>query len=112
MGRLLSDEPQLFHLFCQTLSDLLIVGIYRPVPRHHDNVVAQHIALLRQAVGLPDAAANTVAYHGMAKLCSSSQAKTIVWQAVFAAIDHKTPTGRELPLLVQPAEQMILFKGT
>lgn len=96
----------------KALSNLLIAGIHRTMPRHNNNVIAQHIGLLRQAVGLPDAAANTVAYHGVTELCAGSQAKPVIGKPVFPAIDHHAVTGSGFPLLVQSTEQMILFKGT
>ena len=112
MDLLLSDEPQLIHLFLKALGNLMIVCVYRPMPRYHHNVVAQQIGFLRQAISLPDAAADAVSYHGMTELCAGGQTKPVIGKPVFPAINHQAVTGSRFSLLVQPAEQVILFKGS
>ena len=109
MGLLLSDEAQLLKLGQKTILNFPEVSLRGPVPCNNDNIIAQGIGRLRQAVSLPDAAADAISYHGVAELCTGGETEAVVVQAVFAAIDHKTPSGGTLALLVQASEQMILF---
>jgi hypothetical protein len=109
MRFLLPDETQLVKLLDEAVLEFLKVCIHCPMASHHNDVVAQGIGRLRKAVCLPDPAANAVTHHGMAELRTSGQSQTVVAKAVFPAIDHKAASRGRLPLLIQSAEQMILF---
>jgi hypothetical protein len=109
MGFLLPDEAQLVKLLEKAILDLLKARLHRSMAGHHNDVIAQNKGRLRKAVCLPDPAANAVAYHGMAELCTGGQSQTVIAKAIFSAIYHKTASGGRLSLLVQSAEQMILF---
>lgn len=109
MGLLLSNETQLFKLGVETGFYFLELSIHSPMAGNDHDVVPQDIGRLRQAISLPDAAADAISYHGVAQLGAGGKPQAIIAQAILSAVDHKAPPRGTLALLVEAAEQMILF---
>jgi len=66
--------------------------------------------VLIQAINLPQAAARSIAHHGMSQFYRHCDAKAIVIQPVFPAIEHHPTANGRRTSLVHPAELIIFFQ--
>ena len=81
-----------------------------PASRNDNHIESGTERILMQAISLADAAARTVAHHGVSQLFADSDANAVFTELIFPEIDTERLIGGGFTLRIDPAKGGIFFQ--